>query len=127
MQVACMDARDFYGDHLVRELRMRMEGREIYTNPIQNLALRNAGEETTTTLVVERVTTDYDSQHRPFWTETFDNPDYKERYVSSYQMTCVRLARDLKFKSLPSSAMSDGKGNFQPHVSGLRKQHSQLM
>ncbi|GFT86727.1 gastric intrinsic factor [Nephila pilipes] len=53
----------------VLELRRRTEARGNYTNPFQILVLCNAGD-TTTSRDVDRVTVAYDSQHRPFWTDT---------------------------------------------------------
>ncbi|GBM79306.1 Low-density lipoprotein receptor-related protein 2 [Araneus ventricosus] len=67
--VTCMDPRDFYGDDLVRQLRNRVEASGNYTNPFLILALCNAGDDMTTG-DLERVTTAYDSQHRPFWTDS---------------------------------------------------------
>ncbi|GFS70987.1 gastric intrinsic factor [Nephila pilipes] len=69
MMVACMDPRDFYGENLISELRRRTEASGNYTNPFQILVLCNAGD-TMTSKDVERVTAAYDSQHRPFWTDT---------------------------------------------------------
>ncbi|GFS59265.1 gastric intrinsic factor [Nephila pilipes] len=69
MMVACMDPRDFYGDNLVLELRKRTECSGNYTNPFQILVLCNAGD-TMTSWDVDRVTAAYNSQHRPFWTDT---------------------------------------------------------
>ncbi|GFQ68569.1 gastric intrinsic factor, partial [Trichonephila clavata] len=69
MLVACMDPRDFYGDNLVQELRKRTEANANYTNPFQILVLCNAGDKMTSR-DMERVTAAYDSQHRPFWTDT---------------------------------------------------------
>ncbi|GFU44910.1 gastric intrinsic factor [Nephila pilipes] len=69
MMVACMDPRDFYGENLVQELRRRTEASGNYTNPFQILVLCNAGD-TMTSKDVDRVTVAYDSQHRPFWTDT---------------------------------------------------------
>ncbi|GFX36202.1 low-density lipoprotein receptor-related protein 2 [Trichonephila clavipes] len=69
MLVACMDPRDFYGLNLVQELRKRTEANANYTNPFQILVLCNAGDKMTTR-DVDRVKTAYDSQHRPFWTDT---------------------------------------------------------
>ncbi|GBM72269.1 hypothetical protein AVEN_46968-2 [Araneus ventricosus] len=67
--VACMDPTDFYGDNLVQELRKRVEADESYTNPFLILVLCNAGD-AMTNKDVERVSAAYDSQHRPFWTDT---------------------------------------------------------
>ncbi|GFQ85329.1 gastric intrinsic factor [Trichonephila clavata] len=69
MLVACMDPRDFYGLNLVQELRKRTEANANYTNPFQILVLCNAGD-TMSTRDVDRVMAAYDSQHRPFWTDT---------------------------------------------------------
>ncbi|GBN94089.1 hypothetical protein AVEN_220141-1 [Araneus ventricosus] len=78
--VACMDPRDFYGDDLVRELRRRVEASGNYTNPFLILALCNAGD-TMTVRDVERVTAAYDSQHRPFWTDS--------QALSSMALYCI--------------------------------------
>ncbi|GBM70860.1 Low-density lipoprotein receptor-related protein 4, partial [Araneus ventricosus] len=67
--VACMDPRDFYSDNLIQELRRRVEASGNYTNPFLILALCNAGD-TMTARDVDRVTAAYDSQHRPFWTDS---------------------------------------------------------
>ncbi|GFQ79330.1 gastric intrinsic factor [Trichonephila clavata] len=69
MLVACMNPRDFYGLNLVHELRKRTDGNTNYTNPFQILVLCNAGDKMTVR-DVDRVTAAYDSQHRPFWTDT---------------------------------------------------------
>ncbi|GFQ90524.1 gastric intrinsic factor [Trichonephila clavata] len=69
MLVACMDPRDFCGENLVQELRKRTEASANYTNPFQILVLCNAGDKMTSR-DLERVTAAYDSQHRPFWTDT---------------------------------------------------------
>ncbi|XP_054708129.1 uncharacterized protein CG3556-like [Uloborus diversus] len=63
--VTCIDPRDFHGHDLVSDLRKRVEG-EKYTNPIEIIALCNAGD-TMTAKDVERISTAYNSQHRPFW------------------------------------------------------------
>ncbi|GBN38110.1 hypothetical protein AVEN_100186-1 [Araneus ventricosus] len=78
--VACMDPRDFYGDDLVRELRRRVEVSGNYTNPFLILALCNAGD-TMTARDVERVTAAYDSQHRPFWTDS--------QALASMALSCI--------------------------------------
>ncbi|GFY52102.1 gastric intrinsic factor [Trichonephila inaurata madagascariensis] len=69
MLAACIDPRDFYGLNLVQELRKRTEANANYTNPFQILVLCNAGDKMTTR-DVEEVIAAYDSQHRPFWTDT---------------------------------------------------------
>ncbi|GBN27226.1 hypothetical protein AVEN_130568-1 [Araneus ventricosus] len=78
--VACMDPRDFYGDDLVRELRRRVEAKGNYTNPFLILALCNAGD-TMTARDVERVTAAYNSQPRPFWTDS--------QTLSSMALSCI--------------------------------------
>ncbi|GBN25858.1 Low-density lipoprotein receptor-related protein 2 [Araneus ventricosus] len=78
--VACMDPRDFYGDDLVRELRRRVEVSGNYTNPFLILALCNAGD-IMTARDVERVTAAYDSQHRPFWTDS--------QALASMALSCI--------------------------------------
>ncbi|GFX36189.1 gastric intrinsic factor [Trichonephila clavipes] len=85
MLVACMDPRDFYGLNLVQELRKRTE--EVnYTNPFQILVLCNAGD-TMTTKDVDRVTAAYDSQRRPFWTDT--------QALSSLALACMSTKSNL--------------------------------
>ncbi|GBM79295.1 hypothetical protein AVEN_92052-1 [Araneus ventricosus] len=78
--VACMDPRDFYGDDLVSELRRRVEASGNYTNPFLILVLCNAGD-TMTARDVERVTAAYDTQHRPFWTDS--------QALSSMALSCI--------------------------------------
>ncbi|GBM50257.1 hypothetical protein AVEN_260200-1, partial [Araneus ventricosus] len=78
--VACMDPRDFYGEDLVRDLRRRVEASGNYTNPFLILVLCNAGD-TMTARDVERVTIAYDSQHRPFWTDS--------QALSSMALSCI--------------------------------------
>ncbi|CAL1298595.1 unnamed protein product [Larinioides sclopetarius] len=84
--VACMDPRDFHGDDLVRELRRKVEAAGNYTNPFLILALCNAGD-TMTAKDVERVTTAYDSQHRPFWTDS--------QALSSMALSCISSKNDV--------------------------------
>ncbi|GFQ77634.1 gastric intrinsic factor, partial [Trichonephila clavata] len=69
LMVTCMDPNDFYGENLVQKLRKRMEANANYTNPFQILVLCNAGD-TMSTRDVDRVVATFDSQHRPFWTDT---------------------------------------------------------
>ncbi|GBN90364.1 hypothetical protein AVEN_39435-1, partial [Araneus ventricosus] len=78
--VACMDPRDFYGEDLVRELRRKVEASGNYTNPFLILVLCNAGD-TMTARDVERLTVAYDSQHRPFWTDS--------QALSSMALSCI--------------------------------------
>ncbi|GBN54103.1 hypothetical protein AVEN_69434-1 [Araneus ventricosus] len=78
--VSCMDLRDFYGYDLVRELRKRVEAGGNYTNPFLILALCNAGD-AMTARDIERVTTAYDSQHRPLWTDS--------QALSSMALSCI--------------------------------------
>ncbi|GBO17863.1 hypothetical protein AVEN_226467-1 [Araneus ventricosus] len=78
--VSCIDPRDFYGYNLVRELRRRVEANGNYTNPFLILALCNA-EDAMTAKDVERVTAAYDSQHRPFWTDS--------QALSSMALSCI--------------------------------------
>ncbi|GFY72801.1 gastric intrinsic factor [Trichonephila inaurata madagascariensis] len=80
MLVACMDPRDFYGENLVQELRKRTEANDNYTDPFQILVLCNAGDKMTTR-DVDRVVAAYDSQHRPFLTET--------QALASLALTCL--------------------------------------
>ncbi|GFS30252.1 gastric intrinsic factor [Trichonephila inaurata madagascariensis] len=80
MMVACMNPRDFYGLNLVQELRKRTAANANYTNPFQILVLCNSGDPMTTT-DVERVMAAYDSQHRPFWTDT--------QALSSLALACL--------------------------------------
>ncbi|CAL1298597.1 unnamed protein product [Larinioides sclopetarius] len=81
-----MDPRDFHGDDLVRELRRRVEASGNYTNPFLILALCNAGD-TMTAKDVDRVTTAYDSQHRPFWTDS--------QALSSMALSCISSKNDV--------------------------------
>ncbi|GFX37041.1 hypothetical protein TNCV_1175411 [Trichonephila clavipes] len=67
MMAACMDPRDFFGKNLVLELRKRTVENANYTSPFQILVLCNAGD-TMTSKDVEKVTSAFNSQHRPFWT-----------------------------------------------------------
>ncbi|GFQ85334.1 uncharacterized protein TNCT_455201 [Trichonephila clavata] len=69
LMVTCMDPNDFYGENLVQKLRKRMEANANNTNPFQILVLCNAGD-TMSTRDVDRVVATFDSQHRPFWTDT---------------------------------------------------------
>ncbi|CAL1301247.1 unnamed protein product [Larinioides sclopetarius] len=78
--VACMDPTDFYGEDLVRELRKRVEASGNYTNPFLILVLCNAGDDMTAK-DVERVTSAYNLQHRPFWT------DYQA--LASLALSCI--------------------------------------
>ncbi|GFU23430.1 gastric intrinsic factor [Trichonephila clavipes] len=80
MMVACMNPRDFYGLNLVQELRKRTEANANYTNPFQILVLCNSGDKMTTR-DVDRVMAAYDSQHRPFWTDT--------QALSSLALACL--------------------------------------
>ncbi|PRD22546.1 UNVERIFIED_CONTAM: Gastric intrinsic factor [Trichonephila clavipes] len=86
MLVACMDPRDFYGLNLVQELRKRTEANNNYTNPFQILVLCNAGDKMTTRDVY-RVMAAYDSQHRPFWTDT--------QALSSLALACLSTKSNL--------------------------------
>ncbi|GFY72800.1 gastric intrinsic factor [Trichonephila inaurata madagascariensis] len=85
MLVACMDPRDFYGLNLVQELRKRTEEAN-YTNPFQILVLCNSGDKMTTK-DVDRVTAAYDSQRRPFWTDT--------QALSSLALACMSTKSNL--------------------------------
>ncbi|GBN21920.1 hypothetical protein AVEN_42430-1 [Araneus ventricosus] len=78
--VACMDPSDFYGDNLVKELRKRVEASGNYTNPFLILVLCNAGD-AMTDRDVERVTSAYDSQLRPFWTDS--------QALASMALSCI--------------------------------------
>ncbi|GFY66735.1 gastric intrinsic factor [Trichonephila inaurata madagascariensis] len=86
MLVACMNPRDFYGENLVHELRKRTESEANYTNPFQILVLCNAGDKMTTR-DVDRVMAAYDSQHRPFWTDT--------QALSSLALACLSTKSNL--------------------------------
>ncbi|XP_054707056.1 uncharacterized protein CG3556-like [Uloborus diversus] len=63
--VTCIDPKDFHGHDLVSDLRKRVEEKK-HANPIEIIALCNAGD-TMTTKDVERISMAYNSQHRPFW------------------------------------------------------------
>ncbi|GFY72798.1 low-density lipoprotein receptor-related protein 2 [Trichonephila inaurata madagascariensis] len=76
----CMDPNDFYGENLVQILRRKMEENTNYTNPFQILVLCNAGD-TMTTRDMDRVVAAFDSQHRPFWTDT--------QALSSLALACL--------------------------------------
>ncbi|KAF8778930.1 Cobalamin binding intrinsic factor like protein [Argiope bruennichi] len=84
--VACMEPRDFYGDNLVRELRRRVESDGNYTNPFLILALCNAGD-VMTIKDLEKVTAAYDSQHRPFWTDS--------QALASMALACISSRNDV--------------------------------
>ncbi|GFR27223.1 gastric intrinsic factor [Trichonephila clavata] len=86
MLVACMNPRDFYGENLVQELRKRTESGANYTNPFQILVLCNAGDKMTTR-DVNRVMAAYDSQHRPFWTDT--------QALASFALACLSTKSNL--------------------------------
>ncbi|GBN94863.1 hypothetical protein AVEN_74611-1 [Araneus ventricosus] len=78
--VACVDPRDFYGHDLVQELRRRVEAGGNYTNPLLILVLCNAGEDMTAR-DVERMTAAYESQLRPFWTDS--------QALASMALSCI--------------------------------------
>ncbi|KAF8778920.1 Cobalamin binding intrinsic factor like protein [Argiope bruennichi] len=71
---------NFYGEDLVRELRRRVEATGNYTSPFLILALCNAGDAMTIT-DVNRVTTAYYSQHRPFWIDS--------QALASMALSCI--------------------------------------
>ncbi|GFU23455.1 gastric intrinsic factor [Trichonephila clavipes] len=86
MMAACMSPRDFYGLNLVQELRKRTEANTNYTNPFQILVLCNSGDKMATR-DVDRVMVAYDSQHRPFWTDT--------QALSSLALACLSTKYNL--------------------------------